>query len=427
MDSALTTSQSDLRVKREHDSRPRDQSLEGVRRPRLLVFAYGCEPGVGSEEGAGWDLVRAVGEFADCVVLVSPVHSEGLAKWKAEHSASWLTYIAVPEPPFASRAKWHRITRFLIYLLWLRTALKIGRRLHAEHPFDGTYHATYSVYWLPTPATSFGVPCVWGPVGGAVTTPLRLWPFLGWLGVIDEILDVVAVRAASWWPGTRRTWWVAEGPILNNEETLRRMPRSIRDRFYILNHALVAAVPRVEDRPRESHLLAVAALETRKGLRLLIRAMAHTPVDIRLLIAGDGPERASLERLARMLCLSHRVEFLGYVPREKLFELFARAAAVVFTGLREEGGMALAEAMLSGAPVIVLANGGARTIAESTTDPDRVALIEPAGTQETARRLAEAMFRFSRNPSTSTGPTLDPDAARRTLRGIFEKALASSR
>jgi glycosyltransferase involved in cell wall biosynthesis len=128
-----------------------------------------------------------------------------------------------------------------------------------------------------------------------------------------------------------------------------------------------------------------------------------------------------------MLCLSHRVEFLGYVPREKLFELFARAAAVVFTGLREEGGMALAEAMLSGAPVIVLANGGARTVAESTTDPDRVALIEPAGTQETARRLAEAMFRFSRNPSASTGPTLDPDAARRTLRGIFEKALASSR
>ena len=427
LDSALAAPQSDLKAKKMHDSRPGDQSLKGVGRLRVLVFAYACAPGFGSEQGVGWSLVRTVGEFADCVVLVIPEHGEGLAKWKAEHSASWLSYVVVPEPPFASRIKWHRITRFLIYLLWLRTARKIGRRLHVEQPFDGTYHATYAVYWLPTPATNFGVPCVWGPVGGAVSTPLRLWPLLGWSGIFDEILDLIAVRVASWWPGTRRVWRAAEGRIFNNEETLRRMPRSIRDRCGILNHVLFAAIPRVEDKPREPHLLAVAPLETRKGLRLLIRAMARTPGDIRLLIVGDGPDRAALGRLTRMLRVSHRVEFLGHVPRDKLFELYAGTAAVVFTGLREEGGMALAEAMLCGAPVIVLANGGARTVAESTTDPDRVALIEPAGMQETIHRLAQAMLRFSRKPSASTGPTLDPDAARRAFRGIFERALASSR
>lgn len=427
LDSALTAPQSDMKMKKKHDSRPGDENLKSVRRPRLLVFAYACEPGMGSEPGAGWGLVRAVGEFADCVVLVSLKHSVGLAKWKADHSASWLSCVTVPNPPFASRFNWHRITRFLIYLLWLRKAREIGLRLHAEQPFDGTYHATFAVYWLPTPAAIIGVPCVWGPVGGAVSTPLRLWPLLGWSGIFDEILDLIAVRVASWWPGTRRVWRTAEGRIFNNEETLRRMPTSIRDRCCILNHVLFAAIPQVEDKLREPHLLAVAPLVTRKGLRLLIRAMAHTPDDVRLLIAGEGSDRAALERLASKLCLSRRVEFLGHVPRDKLFELYARTAAVVFTGLREEGGMGLAETMLSGAPVIVLANGGARTVAESTTDPDRVALIEPAGMQETALRLAQAMLRFSRNPSASTGPTLDPDAARRTLRGIIERALASGR
>jgi glycosyltransferase involved in cell wall biosynthesis len=61
------------------------------------------------------------------------------------------------------------------------------------------------------------------------------------------------------------------------------------------------------------------------------------------------------------------------------------SAAVVFTGLREEGGLALAEAMLCGAPVMVLGNGGARTIAAAGTDATRVALIEPSGPNETAR------------------------------------------
>ena len=102
------------------------------------------------------------------------------------------------------------------------------------------------------------------------------------------------------------------------------------------------------------------------------------------------------------------------------------SAAVVFTGLREEGGLALAEAMLSGAPVIVLGNGGARTIAAAGTDATRVALIEPSGPNETARRMAEAMTMFSRTPPTTSTPLLDQAAAKRVLRAVFEQACGAA-
>jgi glycosyltransferase involved in cell wall biosynthesis len=98
-----------------------------------------------------------------------------------------------------------------------------------------------------------------------------------------------------------------------------------------------------------------------------------------------------------------------------------QAGAVVFTGLREEGGLALAEAMLMGAPVIVLAHGGAGHIARSATDPSRVILVAPTTFEDTARRLGEAMTRFYQDPPLRCDPTLDVTESRRRLKVAVEE------
>jgi glycosyltransferase involved in cell wall biosynthesis len=96
------------------------------------------------------------------------------------------------------------------------------------------------------------------------------------------------------------------------------------------------------------------------------------------------------------------------------------ASSTVFTGLREEGGLALAEAMLIGTPVIVLAHGGARTIASSTTDPDRVVLVAPDDPRTTAIQIGRAMTRFSHALSQRHDPMLDGAAAAQVLRTAVE-------
>ena len=156
-----------------------------------------------------------------------------------------------------------------------------------------------------------------------------------------------------------------------------------------------------------------------------MRALATTPDDVRLLIAGEGPELSHVQRLAQKLGIAERVEFLGKIPRPSLFELLAESAAAVFTGLREEGGMALAEAMLIGTPVIVLANGGARTIAEAATDPKRVILVPPRSVSQTAQDIAMAMTDFSRNMTMATDPTIDQRQAQNFLHDRLKDALES--
>ncbi|HEX6536107.1 MAG TPA: glycosyltransferase [Gemmatimonadaceae bacterium] len=391
----------------------------------MLVFAYACEPETGSEPGAGWALVQAIADFADCVTLVGPEHGARLRRWQAEHRDPRLTFVEVPEPGWARLAKRHRATWFLLYLVWLRRGHRVARRLCAAQRFDLVHHATYSTYWLPSPAVRLGVPCVWGPMGGAVTTPTALWPLLGWIGLLDELLDLLAVRALACLPATRRTWRRAAVRLAQNEATRSQLPDALRASTRVLNHAVFIEVPTPPTRPRERTLLLVTALQTRKGAALALRALRCTPEDVRLAIIGDGPERRALERLARRLGIRHRVAFEGWMPRDRIFTRLHEAAAAVFTGLREEGGIALAEAMLCGTPVIVLANGGARTIAASATDPSRVALIEPGSVVATVRRMGDAMTHFSRRRTDAAGPLLDQSAARAALRAAFEQALAT--
>ena len=241
---------------------------------------------------------------------------------------------------------------------------------------------------------------------------------------MGEVLDLLAVRALARLPATRRTWAAATVRIVQNEDTLSRLPASLRPDTYVLNHAPFVEMERRQRRPHRPEVVSLSALDSRKGVNLAIRGLTHTTEDIRLVVAGDGPQRKSLEALARKLGVAHRVEFMGRVDRAEVFRLLEGAAAAIFVGLREEGGIALAEAMLIGIPVIVLSHGGARTIALGAIDPARVALVTPDRMETVARHLGEAMTRFSRPPWVHAGPNLDPGRSLSLLETVCLQALA---
>ncbi len=326
-------------------------SRPGEVRPRVLIFAYACEPGRGSEPGVGWSLVQSVARFADPVVLVGPEHIDAIRSWEAANPTPRLQFELVAEPAWArwlpheptEKSRSHLVGYFVTYLGWQRKAVRLARRLHAERPFDVSHHATYSVYWLPAPGRRLPIPLVWGPVGGAVTTPLPMWRALGAKGIVSELFDLVAVRLFSLARSTRRTWNSARRRILHNAETPGRPGRS-RDSDVLLNHVMFTEVAR-EPKPRERFMLFLSSFEPRKGVRFALLGLAEADSDVRMVIVGDGPERSAVEALIKERGLADRVELRGWLPYPEAMDLLDRAGAVVFAGVREEGGTALAEAM----------------------------------------------------------------------------------
>ena len=114
-------------------------------------------------------------------------------------------------------------------------------------------------------------------------------------------------------------------------------------------------------------LLYVGRLSAEKNLALLAATMeclaGDRKHDYRLLIAGDGPERARLQAAMEKAAPGH-AHFLGHVSdREELADLFAGADAFVHPNPREPFGIAPLEAMASGLPLIAPNQGGVLSFA----------------------------------------------------------------
>ena len=98
-------------------------------------------------------------------------------------------------------------------------------------------------------------------------------------------------------------------------------------------------------------LLAVGHLVPVKAQDLIIGALPLLP-GVRLVLAGDGPDRAKLENLARELNVTDRVTFLGAVPQAQLRAHYVAADALVLSSSREGWANVLLEAMACGTPVV---------------------------------------------------------------------------
>jgi glycosyltransferase involved in cell wall biosynthesis len=352
-------------------------------------------------------------------VITGPESGAAIEAWLEQNPEQSLEHVVVAEPRRTSMMKRHRIGEFLLYLAWQRRAEKMGRALVESGDFDVAVHATLSAFWLPSVAVDVGLPSMWGPVGGAVTTPVKLWPLLGWKGIASEIMDWLAVRLMSLLPATRRTWRRATVRVVQNEETRRRLPRDLQSDTVVMNHAIFHEVSFEEPDGEQDHeggrVVWVSPMDSRKGPELAVRALAKTHPSVHMIMAGDGPERIRIETMARTLGLADRISFEGMVSHEQALQIIREADVALFTGLREEGGLALSEAMLLGTPVVVLANGGAATIARSSIDASRVSLVEPAEMSDTIANMAAAIEHqieqaFSASVE-SRRPLIDQDAS----------------
>jgi glycosyltransferase involved in cell wall biosynthesis len=107
----------------------------------------------------------------------------------------------------------------------------------------------------------------------------------------------------------------------------------------------------------EPMLFTAARLNPWKGVDLLIAALARVP-DVRLLVAGDGEMRVSLEQQAAKLGLSNRVTFLGNLPRTKVATYMKAADYFALYSGYEGLSHVLLESLRTGTPVIASDKGG---------------------------------------------------------------------
>lgn len=174
---------------------------------------------------------------------------------------------------------------------------------------------------------------------------LRGWPVYGAARLLYRFADnVVAVSQAQAEDVARFTGLTRDAVIC--------APNAVFDEGLIAQAAAEpVAHPWLND-PNVPVLIAAGRLHPQKGFDVLLDAVRRMDeaCPCRLVIMGEGPERAALVRLCDAYAISDRVDFIGFVSNP--FALMARASAFVLSSRWEALPTVLIEAMACGAPVI---------------------------------------------------------------------------
>ena len=145
---------------------------------------------------------------------------------------------------------------------------------------------------------------------------------------------------------------------------------------------------RLRQGPYGDYVIVVGRIESVKRVDLAIAAMAHVAPSLKLIIAGDGSQRAATERVVSDLGLRDRVVFTGAVGGDELITLYAGALAVVYAPFDEDYGYVTLEAFLSAKPVITASDSGGTLEFVVNDQNGFVCAPEPAAIGAALTRLA---------------------------------------
>jgi len=331
---------------------------------KVLVSAYACEPGKGSEPEVGWQWVHQIARFHETWVISRANNREAIEKALTKSPINNLHFVYVDLPEWARFWKKGRSGVHLYYYLWQFIAYRKARNISKNKRFDIVHHITFINMYMGPLLALLDVPFIWGPIGANPYIPMPFCKSLGFLGLRDNMLRL-AIRKISplldpfIYHGQRK----AKQILVINAEIKSRLKQNIQNKCVTIpqnaiDKTLLSKAPKTFHRPL--NILSVGQLVSIKGFRYSLAAFKKhlsSNAESRLTIIGDGSQRHELLQYATELNISDKVFFAGKMNRATVLMEMEKCDVFLFPSF-EGAGMVVIEALAKGLPVVCLDFGG---------------------------------------------------------------------
>ena len=366
---------------------------------KVLISAYACEPGKGSEPEVGWQLALHMAKFHDITVVTRANNQPTIEKGLATYDGPQPQFIYYDLPQWVLALKRRGMWIAIYYIFW-----QLGVRFHVRKQlgsFDLIHHATFNSFRQPGSWWFCPKPVVLGPLGGGQICP---WRFLPWFRtqILYELFRSLSVVNSFIFPHIYLSFFFADKILIANKDTGQCVPWLFRGKIERMLETGMTEEQIAESKPERNwsgvRFLWISRLDKMKGGELAIRAFAQAASKfpgMTLTVVGGGPEEKPLRRLIRTLALEKSVIWQGRVPKAQITDFIQRHDAFVFTSLRDTSGNVVLEAMAVGLPVVTFRHHGA---VEITTD--ETALRVPITSRsETLTQMSNAMLTLAQSPA----------------------------
>ncbi len=348
-------------------------SMVALPRLKVLLSAYACEPGKGSEPGTGWQLAIELSLLFDVTVLTRSNNQAPIEKaLGAYHGPKPVFFYQDLSVAFRLLKKIGLLPTQAYYAIWQR-ACRRGFPASADpETFDVFHHLTFNSFEIrPGIPAGFQGQLIRGPLGGGQTVPVALLATMPLLARLKERLRSLRVchSAAS---RTLQRHLADCGLVLYANRETRALLAGLdaaEDSLMIDVGVNPAAFAPVAITGTGNRVFAASNFEPRKGMRLLLlsfrKAYQKNP-ELRLRIAGSGRDQVREQFWVRANGLAEAVHFLGKRDHDQMAEELATADFFVFPSLRDTSGAIVLEAMSCGLPVVCLDHQGAALMVDES-------------------------------------------------------------
>lgn len=264
---------------------------------------------------------------------------------------------------------------------------------------DVIHHVTFNGFRFPGAWWACREPVVLGPLGGGSITATQFRRCFGtrWAGERVREFSVKLWRLNPWTVASLKR---ARAVMVVGEDLRKRFRSAGIDSKMMLETALPLGLEKEPgDLPadQKKDFLWVGNLEPWKAWQIALEAFAVAKTQglgsARLRIIGRGRQAAAAQERAMELGIGESVDFLEQLTQEQVWELMARARALVFSSVRDTSGNVVLEAMGLRCPVICFDHQGVGMM----TDDLCAVRIQPTEWEECVRGFASAMVMLAKD------------------------------
>lgn len=328
---------------------------------RVLICAYTCETGRGSEGEIGWRLVHELAKRHEVHVIVRanlrPVHEAELLKSPRPERLSF-EYFDLPWI-FRFYKKGKRFFLIYYYLWQIGVGLK-ARQLQRKNDYNVFHHLIGGMDWMPAGLAFCTGPFVWGPVGSEDTHPIILRHLSRRSRMKEKLRVAVRFLLRKCDPFTRFTAFRADIVLSHTPENLPlRLASKVRIAIQtgIADHPTLARAKADLSRGATLRLLYAGELKDWKGARMALDAALRyfeTDPNAELEIIGDGPLRDEMLAVAAAHPHGDRVRFRGRTSMLQLVDALHDADVFLYPSFHHGLATVVLQAMLTGVPVVCI-------------------------------------------------------------------------
>jgi len=376
---------------------------------KILISAYACEPGKGSEPGVGWRWAIETAALNHEVWVITRENNQAgiIAGVAQQGKPKNLHFIYYDLPAWARWWKRGRQGVHLYYLLWQLGAYRCARRLHAAQKFDAVHHITFGVTRHPSFMGRLGIPFIVGPLGGGERAPLILRKYYSLSGKFTDALRDIFNAVSKYDPWLRQMYAQASHIFLKTPQSLDWLPKIYQHKASCMleigidqRNITIFEKSVLTNRQQSLHIVYVGRFIDIKGMDLGLRAIAKiraSGIPVRISMIGQGPAQKDWQQLSSQLKLVDAITWIPWMKQQDLLAAYQTFDLLLFPSMHDSSGNVVLEAMASGLPVVCLDLGGPAQIVNNNCG--RVVSVTGLNADQVIDGIATVLTEIANSPS----------------------------